>query len=127
MAIVTAKPRNGKPRTLAIISAECALSMGSRKMRCMSDAAFDRKAALIPAMQSPRAPAANRRERRNCPVPRLTGAAVDTLISLDLASFQHLFHVQIRDQVSKIVSRVVFKQPEMPLPGSGRFRVAQPV
>ena len=83
--MVTAKPKNGKPKMLAIISAEWALSMGSRKIRCMSDAALERSAALIPAMQSPRAPAANRRERRYCSLtPRLAGAAVDTLISLNL-------------------------------------------
>src|SRR6185312_6635714 len=67
MAMVTAKPRKGNPRIPAIISAECALSMGSRNTLCRSDAVFARRAALIPAMVSASALAINRRVARYSP------------------------------------------------------------
>ena len=35
MAMVTAKPKNGSPSSVPIISAERTRSMGSRKIRCM--------------------------------------------------------------------------------------------
>src|SRR4249920_1253951 len=50
IAIVSAKPRNGMPRIAPIISAECALSIGSRKMRWMSAALLARSDAAMPAV-----------------------------------------------------------------------------
>ena len=54
MAMVNAKPRKATPRTAPIISAECALSMGSRKMRCRSVATLARNEAASPAVKSAR-------------------------------------------------------------------------
>ena len=50
IAMVNAYPRNGTPRTDPIISAECALSIGSKKIRCRSPATFDRSDAPTPAI-----------------------------------------------------------------------------
>ena len=52
IAMVIAKPRNGTPRMVAIISAECALSIGSRNMRCRSAAVLARIEYAMPALAS---------------------------------------------------------------------------
>jgi hypothetical protein len=52
IAMVSAKPRNGIPRIAPIISAECALSIGSRNRRWMSLATLARSDAAIPAVVS---------------------------------------------------------------------------
>ena len=53
-AMVMAKPRNGTPSTAPIISAECALSMGSKKSLWSSPAMSARMEAAIPAVTSAR-------------------------------------------------------------------------
>src|SRR5438477_910594 len=54
MAMVSANPRKGRPRMPAIISAECALSIGSKKTRCRSLAVLALSEAPMPAMVSAR-------------------------------------------------------------------------
>src|SRR5712692_1671270 len=52
IAIVNANPRNATPRTAPTISAERALSIGSKKIVPRSPATLDRRAKLIPAVTS---------------------------------------------------------------------------
>src|ERR1041384_7802211 len=61
MAMVIAKAKKGTPRIVAIISAECARSIGSRNTRCRSEAVLARIEYATPALASAIALTRNRR------------------------------------------------------------------